>query len=58
LLTDVDALKTPYRTWVQRRLAQSAQSFRSAGIEYRMLTTDTPFDQGLGAFLSWREARR
>ncbi len=58
LLTDVDALRAPYKAWVEQRLAQTAQSFRSAGIDYQMITTDTPFDKGLGAFLSWREARR
>jgi uncharacterized protein (DUF58 family) len=57
LLTDADALRAPYKAWVEQRLAQTAQSFRSAGVDYQMITTDTPFDQGLGAFLAWRETR-
>ena len=57
LRTDPEALREGYRTWVAERLANFSSTFRSAGMDYTVLTTDTPFDKGMGAYLSWRGER-
>ena len=57
LRTDPDAFRDHYRDFVTRRLASFEHVFRSSGVDYLFLTTDTSFDKGMGAFLSWREAR-
>lgn len=57
LRTDPDAVREHYRSFVAQRLATFEHVMRSSGVDYLFLTTDTPFDKGLGAFLSWREAR-
>lgn len=57
LRTDPDALRERYRLWVKERLNSFASAFHSAGVDYTVLTTDTPFEKGLGAYLSWRGVR-
>lgn len=57
LKTEPESIRAAYKAWVDRHLASQAQSFRSLGVDYLLLTTDTPFDRGLGAYLSWRGAR-
>ncbi|MCG3203697.1 MAG: hypothetical protein KCHDKBKB_00369 [Elusimicrobia bacterium] len=54
LRTDPEAIRAHYQAWVNAHLLKQAHVFRSMGIEYLRLTTDTPFDKGLGAYLSWR----
>jgi uncharacterized protein (DUF58 family) len=55
--TEPDVLRETYRQWVNQHLAAIEQSLRGFGVDYHLLTTGTPFDKGLGAFLSWRSAR-
>lgn len=57
LRTDPEALQDHYRKWVAQRLANFSSTFRSAGVDYTVLTTDMSFDKGLGAYLSWRGER-
>ncbi len=57
LQSDPDVIRAAYQRLVQEKLATLAHVFRSAGLDYHFLTTDTPFDKGLGAYLSWRSAR-
>jgi hypothetical protein len=52
--TEPAAIRRRYEAWVREKLASFSHMFRSAGVEYLVLTTDTPFDKGLGAYLSWR----
>lgn len=54
LKTEPEAIRASYRSWVEAHLAAQSQAFRSLGVDYLLLTTDTPFDRGLGAYLSWR----
>lgn len=54
--TDPAAIREAYRAYVQEQINQAALSFRGAGMDFLSLTTDTPFEKGLGAYLSWREA--
>lgn len=54
LRTEPAAIRDDYKAWVRGTLDSFAHIFRSAGIEYLTLTTDTPFDKGMGAYLSWR----
>ncbi len=56
LKTEPEAIREVYRNGVQNKLAVFAHLFRSSGLEYVNLTTDTPFDKGMGAYLSWRGA--
>jgi len=55
--TEPEAIRQDYRRLVRNRLTHFSQMFRSSGIEHHVLTTGTPFDQGLGSYLSWRAAR-
>ena len=55
LKTEPDTIRGAYRSWVKDHLASQSQAFRSLGVDYLMLTTDSPFDRGLGAYLSWRQ---
>ncbi len=57
LKTDPEALRRAYQKLVEEKINAFTQVFRSSGMDYLCLTTDTPFDKGLGAFLSWRGAR-
>ncbi len=54
LKTEPEAIRHAYTSWVENHLLQQAQAFRSLGVDYLRITTDTPFDSGLGAYLSWR----
>jgi uncharacterized protein (DUF58 family) len=56
LKTDADALRAAYRMRVKEKLAGFATVFRGAGIDYSLLTTDMPFNKGMGSFLTWRAA--
>lgn len=55
--TEPDVLRPAYQAWVNQHLAGLEQSLRGFGVDYHLLTTNTPFDKGMGAFLSWRSAR-
>ena len=55
LKTEPDTIRGAYRSWVKDHLASQSQAFRSLGVDYLLLTTDSPFDRGLGAYLSWRQ---
>jgi uncharacterized protein (DUF58 family) len=57
LETDADAIRSAYQAAFDARRTQYSQAFHGAGIDHLYLTTDTPFDKGLGAFLTWRAAR-
>lgn len=57
LETNADAIRADYQAAFDARRAQFSQAFHGAGIDHLFLTTDTPFDKGLGAFLTWRAAR-
>lgn len=57
LETNADAIRSTYKAAFEARRQQFAQAFAGAGIDHLFLTTDTPFDKGLGAFLTWRAAR-
>lgn len=54
LRTEADAIRDGYQKLVANKLAAFSQVFRSSGLDYHFLTTDTSFDKGLGAYLSWR----
>lgn len=55
--TDASSLRASYQQLVRKKISQFAHIFQSSGLDYLFLTTDTPFDKGLGAYLSWREAQ-
>ncbi len=55
--TNADAIRSAYQAAFEARRQQFSQAFAGAGIDHLFLTTDTPFDKGLGAFLTWRAAR-
>jgi uncharacterized protein (DUF58 family) len=57
IVTDADAIRDDYRAVYEERRERLAHAFHGSGVDYLVLTTDTPFDKGLGAFLSWRMAR-
>lgn len=57
LETNADAIRSTYQAAFDARRTQYAQALHGAGIDHLYLTTDTPFDKGLGAFLTWRSAR-
>ena len=57
LETNADAIRSAYKTAFEARRQQFSHAFAGAGIDHLFLTTDTPFDKGLGAFLTWRAAR-
>ncbi len=57
LVTDADAIRGDYRRAFEDRRERFSHAFHGCGVDYLTLTTDTPFDKGLGAFLSWRMAR-
>ena len=42
---------------VEEKIQAFTHVFQSSGMDYLSLTTDTSFDKGLGAYLSWRGAR-
>lgn len=54
LKTEPEIIRRSYQQVVRDWLASFSQSFRSSGMDYQLLTTDTPFDKGLGSYLSWR----
>lgn len=56
LRTEPDAIRDRYRRLVKEKLEHFAHTFRSSRIDFLTLTTDTPFDKGMGAYLSWRRA--
>ena len=57
IVTDADAIRRAYREAFQARKDKFDLALHGAGVDHLTLTTDTPFDKGLGAFLSWRMAR-
>jgi uncharacterized protein (DUF58 family) len=57
LETNADAIRAAYQSAWDAKRHQLSQALSGAGIDYLYLTTDTPFDKGLGAFLTWRAAR-
>jgi uncharacterized protein (DUF58 family) len=57
LETNADAIRPAYQAVFDARRHQFSQAFHGAGIDHLYVTTDTPFDKGLGAFLTWRAAR-
>ncbi|MCB4755647.1 MAG: DUF58 domain-containing protein [Elusimicrobia bacterium] len=58
LKTDPEAIRDAYRSIVKEKISTFSTVFRGAGMDYHFLTTDLPFDRGLGAYLAWREAHR
>ena len=54
--TEPEAIRQAYREFVEKKLAETSHFFKGLGIEHVVLTTDTPFNKGLGTYLSWREA--
>jgi uncharacterized protein (DUF58 family) len=54
--THADSIRKDYRAFVDQQIARAAQAFRSADLDFITLTTDTPFEKGLGHYLSWRES--
>jgi len=54
LRTEPGAMREFYRRAVSERLTAFSHVFRGMGMDYLLLTSDTPFDRGLGAYLSWR----
>lgn len=54
LKTEPEAIREDYQKRVKKKIAGFSQVFRSSGIEYLFLTTNTPFDKGLAPYLSWR----
>ena len=57
LRTDTDAIRDAYRQRVDERIRSFAQAFHGFGADFLSLGTDTPFDKGLGLYLSWRASR-
>ena len=57
LKTEPAAIRAQYRRHVSERISAFSHVFRGSGMDYVVLTTDTPFDKGLGAYLSWRGAQ-
>lgn len=57
IVTDAGAIRDDYRAAFEARRESFSHVFHGAGVDHLTLTTDTPFDKGLGAFLSWRMAR-
>lgn len=55
--TEPDVLRERYKEIVKERLSVIAQTLRGSGIDYVFLTTDTPFQKGLMAYLTFRAAR-
>ncbi len=55
--TEPEAIRRAYQEFVDKKIAEASHFFKGLGVEYLTLTTDTPFDKGMGAYLSWREAR-
>lgn len=56
LRTNADAIRQDYRDFVQQQIARTAQALQSADLDFISLSTDTPFEKGLGHYLSWRES--
>lgn len=54
ILTEPEVIRDRYQQIITDRIKAFAHAFRRARIDYQVLTTDTPFDKGLGPFLSWR----
>jgi uncharacterized protein (DUF58 family) len=53
-----EALREKYRKINQRRLEKRQQLFRSTGLDYIDISTDTPYTQALVKFFAKRRARR
>lgn len=54
--TEPDVIRARYQKIVRDRVSVFSGAFRGSGIDYQVITTDLPFDKGLGWFLSWRGA--
>ncbi len=54
LKTEAGSIRTTYNAWVREKLSSIANVLRTSGIDSLTITTNTPFDKGLGAYLSWR----
>jgi len=52
--TEPDVIRETYQKYLKARLNIFSQAFRGYGMDYVVLTTDAPFDKGLGMYLSWR----
>lgn len=57
LKTEPDSIRAAYREMVEEKIANFSHVFGSSGIDYVHITTNTSFDKGLGAYLSYRAAR-
>jgi uncharacterized protein (DUF58 family) len=57
LKTDPAVIRNSYKAWVDGLIEYYQQVFRGNHMDYVFLTTDVSFDKGLGAYLTWREAR-
>ncbi|MCB4757636.1 MAG: DUF58 domain-containing protein [Elusimicrobia bacterium] len=54
LETDPAIIRRSYGEIVRKWISSLGQAFQSTGIDYRLLTTDMSFENGLGSYLSWR----
>jgi len=54
LKTDPEIIRSKYQAVVKNHLESFANVFRSQGVDYLLLQTDTPFNKGLGVYLSKR----
>ncbi len=58
LTTEPNVIREAYKEEVHKKLENIAKSARGGGLEYVLLTTDTSFAKGVGAYLSFRSATR
>jgi len=52
--TEPAVIRNGYQKLFGARLNSFAHTFQNSGMDYLLLNTDTPFDKGLGSYLSWR----
>lgn len=55
--TEPETIRQAYRTLVDEKIKNFSQVFQGSGIDYVFTSTNTSFDKGLGAYLSYRAAR-